>query len=66
MIPSHGNTANVQKHSKAMMGWQGPYEVSDSVNGSPAEFVIRLLGDTHKKTRTLEKNTPDLRAQNYL
>ena len=63
MLPSHGNAANVQKHSKVMMGWQGPYEVVGSVNGSPAEFVVRLLGDTREKPVHWKKNTPDCRPR---
>ena len=31
-----------------MLGWQGPYEVTCAIAGSPTEFMIRLIGETRE------------------
>ena len=49
LIPSKDNSAHPNKAFKVMTGWQGPYEVVRSVAGSPAEFMVRLLGDTKER-----------------
>ena len=46
VIPSQGNSPHPRKLFKVITGWQGPYEVVRAVNGSPSEFMLRLLGDT--------------------
>ena len=49
MVPSHGTSPNPAKHSKCMTGWQGPYEITACIDNNPAEFMVRLLGDTASK-----------------
>ena len=48
LVPAYGNAANKSafRPFKPMVGWQGPYEITRSINGSPEEFMVRLLGET--------------------
>ena len=45
---AYGNAANKSafRPFKPMVGWQGPYQITRSINGSPEEFMVRLLGET--------------------
>ena len=49
MVCASGNQANVQRHSKTMVKWQGPYVVLGPKDGSPAEFHVRLVGTDESK-----------------
>lgn len=44
MVAAKGNQANVQRHNKVQVKWQGPYEVIGHVDNSPAKLVVRLVG----------------------
>ena len=48
LVPAYGNAANKSafRPFKPMVGWQGPYEVTRAIAGSPAEFMVRLVGET--------------------
>ena len=50
LVPSYGNAANKSAYRpfKPMVGWQGPYEVTRAIAGSPAEFMVRLVGETRE------------------
>ena len=48
-IPSHGNDTNkaaFRPFKTMMVGWQGPYEITQSINDSPSEFMVRLQDQT--------------------
>ena len=49
MVPSVKNADNPFNHSKVMCNWQGPYQVTSSINGSPAEFNVHLMGTDQDK-----------------
>jgi hypothetical protein len=48
LVPAYGNAANKSafRPFKPMVGWQGPYQITRSINGSPEEFMVRLIGET--------------------
>ena len=50
LVPAYGNGANkgAFRPFKPMVGWQGPYEVTRAIAGSPAEFMVRLVGETRE------------------
>ena len=47
MLSAEDNQANRQRHSKAMVKYQGPYEVLGLVDGAPSKIRVRLVGDDH-------------------
>ena len=44
MVAAEGNQANVQRHSKSMVKYQGPYECVVLDNGDPDKVLVRLVG----------------------
>ena len=44
MVAAAGNQANVQRHSKIMVKYQGPYECMGLVNDDPDKVLVRLVG----------------------
>ena len=64
MIPSFGNGVNKTtfRPFKPMVGWQGPYLVTRIINGSPFEFMVRLL-DEAKEHPILEENATYCRGR---
>ena len=44
MVAAEGNQANVQRHSKIMVKFQGPYECMGLVNDDPDKVLVRLVG----------------------
>ena len=44
MVAATGNQANIKRHSKVQVKWQGPYEVVGHVDDSPAKLVVKLVG----------------------
>ena len=44
MVAAEGNQANVQRHNKIMVKFQGPYECMGLVNGEPDKVLVRLVG----------------------
>ena len=48
LVTAFGNGANKAafRSFKSMVGWQGPYEVTRAIAGSPAEFMVRLINIT--------------------
>ena len=50
LVPAFGNGANKAafRPFKPMVGWQGPYEVTRAIAGSPTEFMVRLVGETRE------------------
>ena len=44
MVTAAGNQANVKRHSKPMVKWQGPYECMGLAEGDPDKVLVRLVG----------------------
>ena len=44
MVAAEGNQANIQRHSKAMVKYQGPYECMGLADGDPDKVLVRLVG----------------------
>ena len=44
MVAATGNQANIKRHSKVQVKWQGPYEVVGFVDNSPTKLVVKLVG----------------------
>ena len=44
MVAAKGNQANIKRHNKVQVKWQGPYEVVGHVDDSPAKLMVKLVG----------------------
>ena len=44
MVCAEDNQANIKRHAKNMVFWQGPYEVLGLVDGNPTQVRVRLVG----------------------
>ena len=43
MVAAADNQANVLRHAKPMVKWQGPYEVVGLKDGAPDKVIVRLM-----------------------
>ena len=44
MVTAADNQANIKRHGKIMVKWQGPYEVMGLLDGAPNKIRVRLVG----------------------
>ena len=44
MVTAADNQANIKRHAKIMVKWQGPYEVMGLLDGAPNKIRVRLVG----------------------
>ena len=50
MVAAADNQANVLRHAKPMVKWQGPYEVMGLKDGAPDKVIVRLVGQDKTAT----------------
>ena len=50
MVTAADNQANIKRHAKPMVKWQGPYEVMGLKDGAPDKIIVRLVGQDQVAT----------------